>query len=110
MSEARGAAATPSKSAMTRDMRAWAWRVLAFAAMMPIVALALYSYRVASESVRKLVRENNESAAKITAVLLKRELDRSVSFAQTLATLPGTIDIVERRDEEAMRNRLKAVV
>ncbi|HLX62715.1 MAG TPA: PAS domain S-box protein [Planctomycetota bacterium] len=108
MSEPAGAA-NPKNAARTH-LSAWTWRVLMFAALLPILLLGLYSYRVASDSVRKLVRENNEAAAKITAVLLKRELDRSISFAETLATLPGTKDIVERRDEEAMRSRLKAVV
>src|ERR1043165_4213739 len=88
----------------------WNWRLLMLAAMLPIVVLGVYSYRVAAHSVRNFVSDNNDSAAKITGVLLKRELERSISFAQTIATLPGTDRIVEQRDEEAMRARLKSVV
>ena len=84
--------------------------LLVAGALLPIAALGLYSYTVAAASVRKLVRQNNEAAAHTTAVLVERELTRSITFAQTLAELPGTIELVERRDEIDMSNRLQAVI
>ena len=86
------------------------WGLLVAAAAAPIAVLALYSYNVSAYSVRRLVSERNKSSASITALLLERELGRSISFARTLAALPGTIEMVESRDVDTMRLRLKAVV
>lgn len=86
------------------------WWLLVAAALLPFAILGLYAYFVAAQSVRRLVDENNRSAAAISALLIDRELERSISFAQTLTALPGTIEMVEAHNEDAVRSRLKAVV
>lgn len=107
---------SPGSSTSTRRLPARTvpqtlkWGLLAAAAAAPIAVLALYSYNVSAYSVRSLVSESNHASASIAALLLERELARSISFARTLAALPGTVEMVEARDVEGMRLRLKAVV
>jgi signal transduction histidine kinase len=86
------------------------WAVLVSAALLPIVLLSLYSIQVASTSVRRMVQANNASAARITAELVRHDLDASLQLAQMFAALPGVIEAVERHDEETVRGQLRAVV
>lgn len=87
-----------------------AWSLLVLAALLPIGLLSWYSFRIASESIRRLVQANNEAAAEVTAELVSRDLERSRDLARTIAALPGMIDIVERQDAEGVRVRLQKVV
>ncbi len=86
------------------------WGVLVFAALLPIGLLGLYAYQSAATSMRNLVRANNLSAATITAELVSRDLENSLSMAQAFASLPGMVDAIERHDEDAVRERLRVVV
>src|SRR5207249_358134 len=86
------------------------WGLLVFAALLPIVLLSLYSFHVTSQSVQDLVQANNQSATRLTAELVSRDLENSVNLAQAFAALPGMLEAVEHHDAEAVRDRLGAVV
>jgi signal transduction histidine kinase/CheY-like chemotaxis protein len=86
------------------------WGLLVFAALLPIVLLSLYSFHVTSQSVRDLVQANNQSATRITAELVSRDLENSVNLVKVFAALPGMIEAVEHHNAEAVRDRLQAVV
>jgi len=91
-------------------LQTWKRWLLVAAALMPVAVLAWYSYSISAASMRKLVQQNNDAAAGTTAVLVERELTRSIAFAQTLAELPGNLDFISRRAERDMSERLKAIV
>jgi PAS domain S-box-containing protein len=86
------------------------WGALVFAALLPIVLLGLYAYRLSADSVRELVHANNHSAATITAELISHDLQQGVGIARTVTAMPGLIDAVRRRDEQAVRALLRAAV
>jgi signal transduction histidine kinase len=86
------------------------WGLLVFAALLPIALLSLFAFHITSQSVRDLVQANNQSATRITAELVSRDLENSVNLATAFAALPGLVEAVERHDEEAVRAGLRAVV
>lgn len=86
------------------------WGLLVCAVLLPIALLGLYSFHITSQSVRDLVQANNQSATRITAELVSRDLENSVNLAKAFAALPGLIEAVEHHDEEAVRDRLRVVV
>jgi len=86
------------------------WTVLVLAGLMPIILLSLYAFQVTSESVRDLVMANNRSAAQMTAELVGRAFDDSISLGNASATIPAMVEAVARRDADAVRARLRAAV
>ena len=86
------------------------WIVLVLAGVLPVAALAAYSFRLTSQSVRDLVRQNNEAAAQTASEVLGRELANSISLATAFGELPGMIEAVETRNEQAVRDRLERAV
>jgi len=86
------------------------WGLLVFGALLPIGLLSLYAYRITSQSVRDLVQANNVSAGTIAAELVGHDLEQNINLARAIAALPGMIEAVESRDEEAVRAHLRAVV
>lgn len=96
----------------SRDGR-WAiltWGLLVVLALVPVALLSLYSFTVMSGSVRDLARRNNMATATVTRQLVVRELERTSQLAVSVAALPGTIDAVQRHDENGVRSRLRPVV
>ena len=86
------------------------WGLLASVAVLAIILQLLYAYRVTAHSVRKVVRTDNATAAGLAGELMSRELGRRLDLARVVAGMPGLVEAVERRDEEAVRARLKVVV
>lgn len=86
------------------------WSLPFLAALLPIVLLSVYSLRIASQSMRDFVETSNQSATINISQLLTQEFTRTVGLADAIASVPGTIDAVKRRDDIALRARLKAVV
>jgi hypothetical protein len=84
--------------------------LLIVAALLPIVLLSLYSLRLTSLSVHRMVQDNNKSTARFAARLVEHELRTSLRVGETLANLPSMIDAVARHDEERVRDELEAVV
>lgn len=90
--------------------RALFWGLLVLAGILPIGLLSLYSYKLASQSIREQVATNNYSLATLSAELMTSEMDRRIALANTAAGMPTLRESVARRDEEAVRSRLQVVV
>lgn len=86
------------------------WSVPFLAVFMPIVLLSVYSFQVASYSVRSLVEEENISASGNLAQLIVQDIKQNVRLAYAIASIPGTIGAVQKHDEVALRTRLKAIM
>lgn len=97
---------SPKKGILTR----LPWSLLVLAAVLPIVLLSLYSYRVTSNSLWNLTLSSNQSAAQVVGELVRRDMESSVGLATTIARLPSFVSVTERHDEEGVRRRLKAAV
>ncbi|MEO6808438.1 MAG: ATP-binding protein [Isosphaeraceae bacterium] len=98
-------------SASQWDLRTtFTWGLLVFAALLPIALLGLYSFQVTARAVRELVQTDNQTAARITAELVSHDIEFSVSLAESFAALPDLVEGVERRDEQAVRRQLRALV
>lgn len=105
----------PEREMSPADTQTGAWRGLRWslpflAALLPIVLLSLFSYQVASRSVSALVQAENMSAATNVSQLLTQDFKRVADIAYAIASVPGTKDAVRRKDDIAMRARLKAIV
>ena len=83
------------------------WGLLVLVALLPIGLLSWYSYQVGSRAVRRLVLTNNWQAASIAGDLLKRDFETEVTVARAFAAMPGLVESVRLRDEEATRARLR---
>jgi len=79
-------------------------------ALVPIGILAIYTYRIGSESIREHVIANNQATATITAELVGRILEQSVNLARSFAVLPSLMAVTQQRDEERARRQLEALV
>jgi len=86
------------------------WTALVLAGVTPIVLLSLYAYQVTSESVRELVVANNRSAAQMAAELVGREFESSIGLGKASATIPAMVEAAQHRDEQVIRERLRAAV
>jgi hypothetical protein len=86
------------------------WGLLVFAALLPIALLSLYTFSITSRSVLDLVQANNQSATRITAELVRRDLENSLNLSNAFAALPGVVETVARHDEAAVRDNLRVLV
>jgi len=86
------------------------WSLPFLAALLPIILLSLFSYQVASQSVQDLVEAENNSAAANVSQLITQDLKRTTDLSYAIASVPGTLDAIRRKDDIAMRTRLKAIV
>ena len=86
------------------------WAAAAAVVLVPILILGLFAYRIASHSIRTLVETGNASVAAAASELMRNELDRRLDLAVTTAGMPGLVAAIERRDEAAVRERLRVVV
>lgn len=86
------------------------WSLPFLAALLPIVLLSLFSYQVASQSVEDLVQAENNSASANASQLMVQDFKRTTDLSYAIASVPGTLDAIRRKDDIAMRNRLKAIV
>jgi signal transduction histidine kinase len=69
--------------------------------------LSWYAWCLTSQAVRSLVAANNLSAATMTAELLSRDLEHSINLARTFAALPGMLEAVELREQNAARAKVR---
>ena len=88
----------------------WKWLLPFMAVFLPILLLAGYSLRIATQSVETLVQEENTSAAGNLTQLLTQDVRQGVKLAHAVASIPGTVSAVKSRDELAVRTRLKAIM
>lgn|GEM_PF-836589 len=88
----------------------WKWYLSFFAALLPIIILSVYSYRVAAESVRNLVSYTNISAATNLSQLINEEMTSNMSTAQTLSRLPTLIAHVKEKDTKSLQTLLETTV
>lgn len=86
------------------------WGFPFLAVFVPIVLLSLYSFRIASESVEKLVEDENISSAQNLAQLLTHDINQNLKLARAVAAIPGTISAVQSKDEFSLRTRMKALM
>jgi len=86
------------------------WALPFLAVFLPIVLLSVYTFRIASDSVRDLVEAENISSAANLSQLFIQDMTKNVVLAEAYASLPGTLSAVENHDEVSMRTRLKAMV
>ncbi len=86
------------------------WSLPFLAAFLPIVLLSLFSYQVASQSVRNQVERENIAAAQNAGQMLTQDFLRMAELAHAIASVSGTLDAIEQRDDLAIRERLRAIV
>ena len=86
------------------------WLLPFIAALMPIVLLSVYTYRIASESVRDLVHAENLSATSDVAQLITQDITNTVGLMHAVASVPGTVGAVEKQDVVALIARMRALV
>src|SRR4029453_8878130 len=79
------------------------WGLLVFAARLPIGLLIWYAVRLTSQAVRNLVQANNLSVATMTAELVSQDLEHSINLARALAAMPGMLEAVQLRAQDAVR-------
>ena len=86
------------------------WSLMVGMALLPIVLLGIFAIYFASKSVRSFVADGNSTVAYISAELVGREIESSISLSKAVAGLPGLIDAVTAHDEDGVRSRLMPVV
>ena len=86
------------------------WFLPFVAALMPIILLSFYTYRVASESIQDLVHAENLSATSDVAQLLTQDITNTVGLMYAVASVPGTVGAVEKQDVIALISRMRALV
>lgn len=86
------------------------WGLPFMAALLPIVLLSVYSFRISSGSVEDLVESGNMSGTSNVAQLVTQEFTQTVELAHAIASVPGTVEAVRNRDGVAMTTRLRAIV
>ena len=79
------------------------WGLLVLAALLPIGLLSWYAVRLTSQAVRDLVQANNLSAATMTAELVSQDLEHSINLARAFAAMPGMLEAVQLRAQDAAR-------
>ncbi|MEX2216928.1 MAG: ATP-binding protein [Phycisphaeraceae bacterium] len=83
------------------------WVLLTIAALAAITGLAIYAYVVTAQSIREMVRRNNESVARTTGELVQNDFQRSIALARAIAgqpTLVGAVAQRNRREKDAALN------
>jgi len=86
------------------------WCLMVGMALLPIVLLGIFAIYFASKSVRSFVADSNSTVAFISAELVGREIESSISLGKAVAGLPGLVDAVNTHDEDGVRSRLMPVV
>lgn len=86
------------------------WSLPFAAAFLPIVLLGVYAYQVAAESVHDLIETEHRTATTNLSDLITQDMERSVSLARAIASVPLTLQAVEERNAYTIAVRLKAVV
>ncbi len=102
---------TPDTGARLHPLtQALRWSLPFLAALLPIVLLSVYSLQIASSSVQTLVESANVTASSNVSQLITEDMTHMVTLAHAIASVPGTIDAVQQRDDLTMNIRLKALV
>ncbi len=86
------------------------WSLPFFAALLPIVLLSIYSFRIASSSVETLVESANLAAASNVSQLMTEDVTQMITLAHAVASVKGTVDAAKTQDALTMNIRLKALV
>jgi signal transduction histidine kinase len=81
---------------------------LILGALLPVVLLSVFAYRVAAARMHEMVSASNVSAAVMTGELIGSDLARNIDMARALAAQPGMVAAVQRHDADAVRVRLNA--
>ena len=103
-------AANEQRLAPSHHTFQWKWVLPFIAVFFPILLLAAYSMRIATQSVQTLIEEENISAVGNLSQLLTQDVRQNVKLAHAVASIPGTISAVKQQDELAVRTRLKAIM
>ena len=72
--------------------------------------LSFYSYRVSSDSVSQSIAFNNLSAVTDLSQLINQDMQHTAQLVGAVASLPGTVESMRLHDEEAIGNRLRALI
>ncbi len=99
---------TASVSAKAK-LRALTWGLPLMLAMLPIGLLSVYSYRIASDSVRSIIRAEDMSQTGGIGVLLQQDIGKTVSLAEAFGSAQGTLKALAEDDSLALMTRLKAL-
>jgi len=89
---------------------AFFWSLPFLVALLPIVLLSVYSYRIAADSVQNLVQSSNLSAVSNFSQQMNQDLFQVFTVTTAFSSLPGTVDAASNLDAKAMRVRLKPLV
>ncbi|PIR52985.1 hypothetical protein COU76_03725 [Candidatus Peregrinibacteria bacterium CG10_big_fil_rev_8_21_14_0_10_49_10] len=98
-----------SSSSVHKRQNTLKWFLPFLASFLPIVLISVYSYRIASGSVKELLRTEHVSATGNLSQLIAEDLKEGMNLVGAISSVPGTVDAMRRRDSLAMRSRLKAV-
>jgi len=90
-------------------LRALTWGFPLLLAMLPIGLLSVYSYRIASESVRNIIRAEDMSQTGGIGALLQEDIGKTVALAEAFGSAPGTLKALAEDDSLALMTRLKAL-
>jgi len=95
---------TPTSAPVSSVLRIVSWGLPLMLAMLPIGLLSVYSYQIASESVRDIIRAEDLSATGGIGILLQEDLGKTVALAEAFAATTGTMKALE--DDDTFHSRL----
>lgn len=96
---------TPAKP----TLRILTWGLPLMLTMLPIGLLSVYSYQIASESVRNMIRAEDMSQTGGIGILLQQDIGKTVSLAEAFGSAPGTLKALSEDDSLALITRLKGL-
>jgi PAS domain S-box-containing protein len=83
------------------------WFFLLLAALLPVGLISLFALGIAYNSVRDLVRANNQAAVATMAEMLSRDFGICMNLVRSFAGLPELVSAIERNDAAGVRNELQ---
>jgi len=85
------------------------WSLPFLAALMPILLLSVYSYRIASDSVKDQVYSENIAATNSMSQFVVQEFKEIVTLMHAVSSLEGTLNGVNENDAFTLTGRMKGI-
>jgi PAS domain S-box-containing protein len=92
-----------------QSIRTLSWALPLGFSLLPIALLSIYSYQIASGSVRDLLLAQDLSETGNVSMLLQQDMGKSVALAEAFASAQGTVRLLREGDALGMTTRLKAL-
>lgn len=78
-----------------------------FAILLPLLILAVSSWKTSAESMERLVEEGNMSALENVSQQIASDIDQAIEIGRAIAAVPGTVEGILHGDDSAVQTRLK---